>query len=138
MLDKAKSTPTSISEADAGIITPQTLAYSRSKDNSTGYQHQQSQQDIQHGQEFNRPTEVIPESSLQYDNHNAANAFWLNESGSPCFSNVDHLLSPGFFISENTFQPFFPGYDNRHSTLGAYDQMGSASNNVPVDLVYNS
>jgi hypothetical protein len=65
MLDKAKSTPTSISEADAGIITPQTLAYSRSKDNSTGYQHQQSQQDIQHGQEFNRPTEVIPESSLQ-------------------------------------------------------------------------
>ncbi|KAE9376219.1 hypothetical protein N431DRAFT_404413 [Stipitochalara longipes BDJ] len=129
MLDKAKSTSESSTEGDAGNITQQTRTYSRSKEHGTAYKLQQSQQDMQYGHEFNRPTEAIPESTLQLDNHNVSSAFWLNESGSPCFSNVDHLLSPGFYVPENVFQPFFGGYENGNGIVDSFDQYS-----IPMSL----
>ena len=110
-----------------------------SKDINTELQEQLHRRQYQQQQDSTEDSiRPVPGFDLLMDEQIAPGAFWLNDSGSPCFSNVDHLLSPGFFISENTFQPFFPGYDNGNGTLGAYDQMGSASNNAPVDLVYNS
>ena len=110
-----------------------------SKDINTELQEQLHRRQYQQQQDDTEDSiRSMPESNLLIDEQTVPGAFWLNDSGSPSFSNVDHLLSPGFFISENTFQAFFPGYDNGNGTLGAYDQMGSASNNAPVDLVYNS
>jgi len=91
-----------------------------------------------HQQDTEDTNQSMPQSDLLMDGQTLPGPFWLNESGSPCFSNVDHLLSPGFFISENVFQPFFLGYDNGNGMMDAYDQMGSASNNGPIDLLYTA
>jgi hypothetical protein len=65
---------------------------------------------------------AAPGSDYHFDEGNFPGTFWLNDSGSPCFSNVDQLLSPGFFVSENVFQPFLPGYDNGSGMVDSYGQ----------------
>jgi hypothetical protein len=139
MLDKAKSNPDVSTQAEKRLSSQRRGTRSISKDINTELQEQLHRRQYQQHQDGTEDSiRPVPEFDLLMDEQIAPGAFWLNDSGSPCFSNLDHLLSPGFFISENTFQPFFPGYENGNGTLGAYDQMGSASNNAPVDLVYNS
>ena len=88
----------------------------------------------------------IPEPNpnlLMNDQQQQNSLLWLNQS--PCFSNVDHLLSPGFSISENAFQSFFTnnGYDNNGGIVveeAAYDHivmpMPMPGGEVPIDLLY--
>jgi hypothetical protein len=139
MLDKPKSTSNVSTPAEKGLS-----AQCRGTRYISKYINMELQEQLHRGQYQQQQDDTedsirqMPESNLLMDEEIMPGAFWLNDSGSPCFSNVGHLLSPGFFISENAFQPFFTGYDNGNGTLGAYDQMGSASNNIPVDLVYNS
>jgi hypothetical protein len=134
MLDKPKSNFDASTQAEKGQGTR-----SISKIINTELQEQLHHRQYQQQQDDTEDSiRSMPESNLLMDEQIMPGAFWLNDSGSPCFSNVDHLLSPGFFISENTFQPFYMGYDNGNGTSGAYDQIGSASNTVPADLVYHS
>ncbi len=77
---------------------------------------------------------MMHESNLAGGDQFIPGAFWLNDSGSPRFSNVDQLLSPGFSISENAFQPFFTNYDSS-GIVGGYGHMSHASDNVRVDLL---
>jgi len=78
--------------------------------------------------------ESMTKSNLMMDEQTMPGTYWFNDSGSPCFSNVDQLLSPGFSVPENIFQSFFTGYDNNLG--GGYDQMIPA-NNDPVGMLYN-
>lgn len=55
---------------------------------------------------------------------------WFNTS--PQFSSVDELLSPGFSLSENIFQDFFPGYGSGV----AYDPIVTMQNETPDDALY--
>ena len=55
---------------------------------------------------------------------------WFNTS--PYFSSVDQLLSPGFSLSENVFQDFFPGYGSGI----AYDPIVPMQNGKPDDTLY--
>jgi len=92
-------------------------------------------QDLQHRDNAHQLTERMVSSDLLPDEPIMPGTFWLNGSGSPCFSNVDHLLSPGFFISDNIFQPFFADYDNSSDIVDPYGQAGSALNNPPVGFL---
>jgi hypothetical protein len=78
-------------------------------------------QDTQQEHENPASGQAIPRSNLQFDDCNAPSAFWLNDSGSPCFSNVDHLLSPGFYVPGSVFQPFYQSFDDGSGMLDAYD-----------------
>jgi hypothetical protein len=139
MLDKPKSNSDVSTQSEKGLSSHRGGTRSNSKDINTELQEQLHRRQYQQQQDDTEDSiPPMPESGLLMDEQLMPGAFWLNDSGSPCFSNVDHLLSPGFFISENTFQPFYMGYDNGNGTLGAYDQIGSASNSVPTDLVYHS
>jgi len=129
MLDKAKSTSESSTEAGTRAVTQRTKHYAQRRDHGTTYQLQQPQQEAPHEHEFNEPSEAIPDPSFQLENHSVPGTFWLNESGSPCFSNVDHLLSPGFYVPENVFQPFFGGYENGNSIVDSFDPY-----NMPLSL----
>jgi hypothetical protein len=133
MLEKSKSNFGIPTQAEKGIHAHRANTRPNSKDIDPEY-HQQHL----HHQESEDQIQSMPQTDLLIDGQTVPGAFWLNESGSPCFSNVDHLLSPGFFISENVFQPFFTGYDNGNGMVDAYDQTGPESNNVPVGLLYNS
>jgi hypothetical protein len=118
MLDKAKDT----TESHTRISPQRTEAGITNQDPGIDYpQQSRHHQDIQQELDFGSSTQVIPRSNLQVHEHNVPNAFWLNDSGFPCFSNVDHLLSPGFFVSENVFQ-HFAGYDNGTGIVDGYDQ----------------
>ena len=120
MLDKARFAPKLSMEPEAGFSsrTPSTERLMQT------FSHQDAQQETALG-----PSQAMHETNLQSVDHNAPSTFWLNESGSPCFSNVDHLLSPGFFVSENVFQPFFADYGNGTGVMDGYDQ-----NNMPLPL----
>jgi hypothetical protein len=63
-----------------------------------------------------------------------AASFWMN--GSPCFSTVDQLLSPGFSLSEDVFQNFFTTYDT--SAMGVNDQLMNVPNDIPIELSYHT
>ena len=100
-------------------------------------QQQHHDQDRQQQQDnLGESVRLMPESSLLGAENLMPGTFWLNDSGSPCFSTIDQLLSPGFSISENTFQSFFPDYDS-NGVVDIHGQMMHASENVPVDLLYN-
>jgi hypothetical protein len=111
MLDKARLAPRHSTEPEAGVSsrTPGTECVGHT------FSHQNAKQETVLSQGMHK-------TNLQSDDRNAPSTFWLNESGSPCFSNVDHLLSPGFFVSENVFQPFFAGYGNGTGIVDGYDQ----------------
>jgi len=121
MLEKAKSAEPSTG-ADSKAITQPRGIYTQNKDHGKTFEPREVRQGAPHEQDFNRPTEVISDPSLQVENHNIPSAFWLNDSGSLCFSNVDHLLSPGFYVPEITLQPFFDGYGNVNGVADSVDQ----------------
>lgn len=113
MLDKARLAPKLSTEPEAGVSsrTPGTERLGHT------FSHQNAQQEtVLHS------SQAMHGTNLQSDDRNAPSTFWLNESGSPCFSNVDHLLSPGFFVSENVFRPFFADYGNGTGNMDGYDQ----------------
>lgn len=74
-------------------------------------------------------SQVRSESDLLIDDQVVP--FWMNDS--PCFDNVDQLLSPGFSISENAFQSLFIGYNN--SIEGVYDQIIPAPGDIGADML---
>ena len=133
MLDKSNSCPSTQAEKPtAGSHRIGTNFNSR--DVNTERQQQQQQQhhqDQQQQEDIEDPIRPMPESNLLMNEQAAP--FWLNDS--PCFSNVDQLLSPGFSITESAFQSFFTGYDS--STVGVYDQIAPVSSDNPIDLLYN-
>lgn len=112
MLDKARLAPKLSMEPETGFSsrTPSTERLVQT------FSHQDAQQETALG-----PSQAMHETNLQSADRNAPSTFWLNDSGSPCFSNVDHLLSPGFFVSENVFQPFFADYGNGTGVMDGYD-----------------
>lgn len=135
MLDKAKSNPATATQAEK----PTSSAYStesqtNSKDASIEYQQQHRLQGQQEDTEESLRQAMLG-SNLMMDEHVMLGSFWLNDSGSPCFSNVDQLLSPGFSVPEHVFQSYSMGYDG--GIEGTYDQLLSSSNGGPVDLLYN-
>lgn len=113
MLDKARLAPKLSPEPEAGVSrrAPGTERAGQTPS------HQNAQQETGRGS-----SQAMHGTNLQSDDRNAPSTFRLNESGSPCFSNVDHLLSPGFFVSENVFQPFFADYGNGTGNMDGYDQ----------------
>lgn len=117
-----------------------TLAVNNSKD-ITEYQRPQPQTQLQlPGQEyvvasnnmaqipFAMPTAPMMDQAM-------AGTYWFNDSGSPCFNNVDQLLSPGFSVPDNMFQSLFNGFDP--GLQGVYDQMNPAPNHDSVGMLYN-
>ena len=89
------------------------------------HQQQQYQGDVEES--------MLPTPEAAFLMNQQAALPWLNDS--PCFSNVDQLLSPGFSLSETVFQSLFTGYND--SPIGVYDQVVPMLNNVPSDLHYN-
>lgn len=122
MLDKT-SAPKLQAEIATSSAHQQTALFSRTKETATEYQLQaRSHQNTQPEHDSQPSNSLISRSNVQFDDRSEQGAFWLNDSGSPCFSNVDQLLSPGFYIPENVFQPFFPSYDNGAGMMDPYDQ----------------
>jgi hypothetical protein len=72
---------------------------------------------------------LTPEPNLPLNEQPALS--WFNTS--PRFSNVDQLLSPGFSLSENVFQDFFPDYEGGM----VYDQIVPVSNGISEDILYS-
>ncbi|CZR58718.1 related to cutinase transcription factor 1 beta [Phialocephala subalpina] len=142
MLGRGKSNSGLATKTTQSISTPQSTK-TRSNSNGNGVDIEQRQQNlnqyhhqIQHQRDqTDVPDQSPPQANLLMDDQAMQGSFWLNESGSPCFSNVDQLLSPGFYIPENTFQSFLTGYDNGMG--GAYDQILPTSNGGHLDLLYN-
>lgn len=52
---------------------------------------------------------MTPEATMMMSDQQPANP-WFSES--PQFSDVDQLLSPGFYLSEDVFPDFVLGYEN--------------------------
>lgn len=52
---------------------------------------------------------MMPEATMMMSDHQPANP-WFSES--PQFSDVDQLLSPGFYLSEDVLPDFVLGYEN--------------------------
>lgn len=141
MLEKSKSSsglPAQARQATNSSHSTAASPNSSSNDANNQRQHyQRDQQQQQHHQSTNESEPGIPHANLLMDESVMQGSYWLNESGSPCFSNVDQLLSPGFYIPENTFQSFMTGYDNGNGMGGGYDQILPTSNGVHLDLLYN-
>lgn len=104
-------------------------AHSNSHEVDTEHQQPDHNDQDQPQQQEDTEDPIRPTPELNILTNEQAASFWLNDS--PSFSNVDQLLSPGFSISENTFQSFFTGYDN------VYDQIVPVSSGNPIDMVYN-
>jgi len=122
MLDKSNpriSTQNGKSTASAHNSRTQ----SNSGNTHIDHQQQQSLEQDQQRHETDSSMEILPESNHFADEQGTS--FWMNES--PYFSNVDQLLSPSFFISENKFQSVFPGYD----------QMVPVLSDAPMGLPYS-
>ena len=103
------------------------------------YDHQQGQYEHQLHQhkENNRDEEeavsTVPIPELNDMTSEQAALSWLNESFS--LSTVDHLLSPGFSISESAFPSLFMGYSD--DMLGAYDNTVPLASEAPLNLLYH-
>jgi hypothetical protein len=130
MLDKPNGAPKLPTEIAAGFTHLRTGAFSQIKAINIEHRPQaQLQQNIQPEHDIQRPDPLSSRSNVHLDESNVLGTLWLNDSGSPCFRNVDQLLSPGFHVPENVFQPFFPGYDNGTGIMDPYDQY-----NIPLSL----
>lgn len=102
----SKSVPNS---STSGIISTSSVTQIRSNQNSQTYTHAEEQQPRQQEQLNHEVTTLLPqEPSVQLNAE--VPAPWFDTS--PQFGSVDQLLSPGFSLSENIFQDFFPGYDS--------------------------
>jgi hypothetical protein len=75
---------------------------------------------------------LTPEASVPISEQ-AAPA-WFNDS--PCFSNVDQLLSPGFSLSENVFQGFFMDYNS--SVAEVYNPISTVPNDASINMLYHA
>jgi hypothetical protein len=91
------------------------------------------QQAPQRQQHQEREVSMLPTPETNIPISEQAAPLWLN--GTPYFSAVDQLLSPGFALSENNFQTFFAHYDD--SAVEVYDPIGTVHNEEPIDLLYN-
>lgn len=69
----------------------------------------QQQPEPQQSQPNEVPVFLAPEPTMMMNEQPQANT-WFNAS--PQFSDVDQLLSPGFYLSEDVFPDFFLGYEN--------------------------
>jgi len=132
MLDK--SNPGGSTQVERAISSHRTGS-SSNKDHDTEQQQQQCHQPHKlqpqdHTEDSMRP---ITEHDLLMNEQILPGALWLNSDSSD-FNNVDHLLSPGFFISDNVYQPSFTDYNPGNSMVDAYDQIGTAPG---VDLGYH-
>ncbi|KUJ13906.1 uncharacterized protein LY89DRAFT_590938 [Mollisia scopiformis] len=130
MLDKSKSNNIPLVENPA-------TNHHRSESHSTSSPHVDTE--YQQHQQFQQASAQasmghIPDSNLLTAEQTIPDTYWFNDSGSPCFSNVDQLLSPGFSVPENVYQPFFTGYDN--GIGGPYNHLHPPNGN-PVNLMYN-
>jgi hypothetical protein len=122
MLDKSNSgSSTQNGKSTTSAHSPRTQ--SNGENTRIDHQQQQSLEQTHQRRETDGSIEILPESNHFADEQGTA--FWMNES--PYFSNVDQLLSPSFFISENTFQSVFPGYD----------QMIPVLSDAPMGLPYS-
>ena len=130
MLDKSNSGDSTQAEKP-NVSSHRIGAHSNSQNVDTEYQQQHGQNQPQQQEDTDDPIQQMPDSSLLMSEQSAS--LWFNDS--PCFSNVDQLLSPGFSISESAFQSFFTGYDN--GMVGSYDQIVPVSSGGPSDLLYD-
>lgn len=141
MLEKSKSSSSVPAQARQATSTSHSGEVPfNSSSNGVNNQHQHRQQHQQHHQNTDDSESAMPQANLLMDGQMmqmVQGSFWLNESGSPCFSNVDQLLSPGFYIPENTFQTFMTGYDNSDGMGDSYDQILPTPNGGHLDLLYN-
>jgi hypothetical protein len=139
MLDKSKSThdASTPDKSTATLNNAEIPSVNSSKDIAGGYQQHQQLSNNQHQLQdpANNGMAQLPPSNLLMNDQAMTGAYWFNDSGSPCFNNVDQLLSPGFSVPENIFQSFFTGYDP--GIGGVYDQMNTGTNNDPVSMPYN-
>ena len=130
MLDKSKYNP----RASAQVQNPCINSY-RSMGNHSGSENinreNQQQHSHLHDQQSHQRQHEATEDAMgaTFESYMLANeqavpgSFWINDSGSPCFSNVDQLLSPDFYISENVFHSLFTSYDN--GIVGAYSDINN-------------
>lgn len=138
MLDKSKSNNSATAQAEKlAAISQQaeTRPISISEDSDLQYQRQQHQPQEHNSHNLQNSIGQWDKSNILMDDQAMSGTYWFNDAGSPCFSNVDQLLSPGFSVPENIFQSFFTGYVNGMG--GTCDQMIPASNNDHVGMFYN-
>lgn len=83
----------------------------------------------QQSQDYEEPATLPTGSDLQTQEE--PGALWFDEL--PQFGSIDQLLSPGFSLSENIFQDFFPGYDRGIS----YDTIVTLPAGMSDDPLYN-
>ena len=139
MLDKSKSNHEA-STPDKGTTNStitETPPINSSKEIGSGYQQQHQQLSNNQHQLRETPDNGMAQLSqpnLLLNDQAMTGTYWFSDSGSPCFNNVDQLLSPGFSVPENIFQSFWTGYDP--GIGGVYDQMNTA-NNDPAGMLYN-
>jgi hypothetical protein len=74
------------------------------------------------------PTLMTPEPTMMMSEQPPANT-WFNAS--PQSSDVDQLLSPGFYLSEDFFPDFFLGYEN----AVVYDPLVLGSSTMPDEIL---
>lgn len=83
--------------------------------NDHGFVHAQQQLQLQAPQAPQQPQPngismlMTPEATMMMSDQHSANP-WFSES--PQFSDVDHLLSPGFYLPEDVLPDFVLGYEN--------------------------
>jgi hypothetical protein len=124
----SNSAPT---DSTSGISSTSSVTQIRSNRNSQSYIPAEVQQPRQQEQLSNEVVTLLPQGPHVQLNDEAPPP-WFNTS--PQFGSVDQLLSPGFSLSENIFQDFFPGYD---SSI-AYDPIaGAIPNGIGDSIVYD-
>ncbi|KAM0263713.1 hypothetical protein ACHAQJ_001027 [Trichoderma viride] len=74
------------------------------------------------------PMLMTPEPTMMMGEQPPANT-WFNAS--PQFSDVDQLLSPGFYLSEDVFPDFYLGYEN----AAVYDPLVLGSGKIPDEIL---
>jgi hypothetical protein len=134
MLEKSRSGGSTQPEK-MNLTSRRVGGHSISEDLATNHQQQHELQDQhQHQRQHQENTEDSMQQMPEPTMNEQGLPFWLNDS--PCFNNVDQLLSPGFSISENVFHSFFTSYDN--GIVVGYDQGIPPPSDDPIDLLYNA
>ncbi|RFU81421.1 c6 transcription factor [Trichoderma arundinaceum] len=88
----------------------------------------QPQSQSQQPQPNGTPMLLTPEPTMMMTGQPPANP-WFNAS--PQFSDVDQLLSPGFYLSEEVYPDFFLGYEN----AVVYDPLVLGSSRIPDNML---